>query len=244
MTAEFGQEWPEPTGCRVVVTVGTDHHPFDRLVQWINAWLVAHPEQVPGFFVQSGSTSVVPACRGSRWLEVKRLEAMLDGADVIVCHGGPESVATAWARDLLPIVVPRLSQLGEHVDDHQLDFSLKMAELGRIRLAQTSAEFVSILAAATVDPSQLHAAAPAADIDATVSRFGELVEELVNRPPRRPPLWHRSRESTVRGVRPVPPRGEHPAGVDLRPEHEPASPRGQPYSDAPYKPSNTEQDKN
>ena len=35
-------------------------------------------------------------------------------------------------------MVPRLPQLGEHIDDHQVHFSLKLAELGRIRLAQTS----------------------------------------------------------------------------------------------------------
>ena len=28
----------------VFVTVGTDHHPFDRLVQWVDVWAAAHPE--------------------------------------------------------------------------------------------------------------------------------------------------------------------------------------------------------
>lgn len=128
--------------------------------------------------MQSGSTSVVPACPWSRAVEVQRLDALLDEADVIVCHGGPATMAAAWARSLLPIVVPRLPQLGEHVDDHQLDFSRKLAELGRIRLAQTPAEFVSILAAATRDPGCLRAQLPAADVDVAVARFGDLVEDL------------------------------------------------------------------
>ena len=51
------------------MTVGTDHHPFDRLIGWTNDWLRAHPEQVPRFFVQSGTASVVPACPGSGFLE-------------------------------------------------------------------------------------------------------------------------------------------------------------------------------
>jgi len=184
VTAAAGQEPPARARVRVVVTVGTDHHPFDRLVHWVNDWLAAHPGQAQGFFMQSGSTTVVPACPWSRAVEVQRLDALLDEADVIVCHGGPATMAAAWARSLLPIVVPRLPQLGEHVDDHQLDFSHKLAELGRIRLAQTPAEFVSIMAAATRDPGCLRAGLPAADVDVAVARFGELVEDLVRRPHR------------------------------------------------------------
>src|SRR5918993_5733368 len=30
----------------LLVTVGTDHHPFDRLVRWAAAWLAAHPGQL------------------------------------------------------------------------------------------------------------------------------------------------------------------------------------------------------
>ena len=184
MTTAAGQGPPARASLRVVVTVGTDHHPFDRLVHWVNDWLATHPVQAQGFFMQSGSTSVVPACPWSRAAEVQQLDALLDEADVIVCHGGPATIAAAWARSLLPIVVPRLPQLGEHVDDHQVDFSQKLAELGRIRLAQTPAEFASIMAAATRDPGCLRAGLPAADVDAAVMRFGELVEELVGRPRR------------------------------------------------------------
>ena len=44
----------------VFVTVGTDHHPFDRLCAWADAWVSAarHPE-IP-WFLQSG-TSKAPA---------------------------------------------------------------------------------------------------------------------------------------------------------------------------------------
>ena len=184
MTAASGQERPERTGLRVVVTVGTDHHPFDRLVRWINDWLDAHPEQVPGFFMQFGTASIAPACPGSRSVEIQRLDAMLDQADVIVCHGGPASIAGAWARGRLPIVVPRLAQLGEHIDDHQLEFSTKLAQLDRIWLAQTSADFASIMTTATGDPARLRATIPAADVDAAVAKFGKLIEDLVGRPRR------------------------------------------------------------
>jgi UDP-N-acetylglucosamine transferase subunit ALG13 len=200
VTAAAGLERPGLAGPRVVVTVGTDHHPFDRLISSTNEWLDAHPEQVPGFFVQSGAASVAPACPASRFLDVGRLDAVLDDADVIVCHGGPASIAAAWTRGLLPIVVPRVPELGEHVDDHQVRFCLKLAELGRIWLAQTPAEFASKLAEATRDPARLRASVPDADVEAAVARFGELVEELVSRPRGRLSLWRRSRRVPQRPV--------------------------------------------
>jgi UDP-N-acetylglucosamine transferase subunit ALG13 len=204
-----------------VVTVGTDHHPFNRIVGWTNDWLRSHPEQVEMFFVQSGAASVTPACPASQFLDVERMRSVLDVADVIVCHGGPESIATAWARGLLPIVVPRLPQLGEHVDDHQVHFCLKLAELGRVWLAQTPAEFASNLSEATRDHSRLRASVPAADVDAAVERFGQLVEELVRSSRRRRPLWHRSRQvSHHSAASPLSPGREYAAESDPGIEYE------------------------
>jgi UDP-N-acetylglucosamine transferase subunit ALG13 len=179
----------------VLATVGTDHHQFDRFIEWINGWLGRHPERVAAFFVQSGAASVVPACPGSRFLDVAQLDALLDAADVMVCHGGPGSISDAWERGQVPIVVPRLRRLGEVVDDHQVDFCLKLAELGRVRLAQTPAAFAGLLDEAVHDTRRFRASGAAADVDAAVARFAALVDELVSRPPRRLSLAHRSRRS-------------------------------------------------
>jgi UDP-N-acetylglucosamine transferase subunit ALG13 len=191
------------------VTVGTDHHPFNRIISWTNDWLRLHPEQAPGFFVQSGAVSVIPACSSSQFLDVERMSRVLDGADVIVCHGGPESIAAAWERGLLPIVVPRLPQRGEHVDDHQVHFCLKLAELGRVWLAQTPAEFASSLSEATRDYARLRACVPAADVDAAVARFGQLVDEIVGRPRSRRPRRQQSRRVPV-----IPKPSHFPAAVN------------------------------
>jgi len=200
-----------PARPRIVVTVGTDHHPFDRLIGWTNDWLREHPEHVQGAFVQSGAASVVPACPASRFVAAGHLSALLDSADVIVCHGGPASIAEAWARGRLPIAVPRLPRLGEHVDDHQVDFCRKVAELGRIRLAQTPADFAGLLDQAARDHTCFRADLPQADIDAAIARFGELVDDLVSRSRPRWPLINRSRR-----IRRRPATG---AGVPAGPGH-------------------------
>jgi UDP-N-acetylglucosamine transferase subunit ALG13 len=209
VTALAAVEAREAAAPRIVVTVGTDHHPFDRLIGWTNEWLRRHPEQIQAVFVQSGAASVVPACPGSRFLDVGHLNTLLDAADVIVCHGGPASISGAWTRGQLPIVVPRMPQLGEHVDDHQVDFCRKVAELGRVRLAQTAADFAGLLDEAAGDHARFRTSLPGADVDAAVARFGEFVEELAGRPRHRLPLIHRGRR--IRG-RPVAGTGA-PAGA-------------------------------
>jgi UDP-N-acetylglucosamine transferase subunit ALG13 len=203
-----------PAELCITVTVGTDHHPFDRLIYWINDWLRRHPELLDSFFVQSGAASVVPDCAGSRFLEIDELNARLDSADVIVCHGGPGSIAEAWERSQLPIVVPRLPELGEIVDDHQVDFCRRVAKLGRIRLAQSAAEFAGLLDEAARDHTGFHAAMPKADVDAAVARFGELVDGLVSRSRRRRP-WI----GGGRLIRHQPATGTgNPASRDMSPE--------------------------
>jgi len=175
----------QPLAPRVVVTVGTDHHPFDRLISWINDWLGQHPEQVGTFFVQWGTASIPPVCAGSRFLTTEQLDAVLNDAGAVICHGGPGLIADAWARGIVPIAVPRLRRLGEVVDDHQVDFCAKLAELGRIRLALTPAELATFLDEEAHGGNRPGIPRLDSDVEATVARFAALVDELVHRPRRR-----------------------------------------------------------
>ena len=207
MTAQV--EDSVPPGGHVVVIVGTDHHPFDRLISWTNEFLGQHPEKAIGFFVQWGSASARPACPGAQFLEIGDLADLLNQADVIVCHGGPSTIAEAWTRGRMPIVVPRLARLGEHVDDHQAEFCERFAELGRIALARTLPEFTRLLTEAAVEPARFRATSSSSDADLAIVRIGELIEELVSRPRRLSPFgkgrwsFHRRRtgqsERTIAG---------------------------------------------
>jgi UDP-N-acetylglucosamine transferase subunit ALG13 len=171
----------QTAGRRIVVTVGTDHHPFERMITWTNRWLSDRLGINAACFVQWGSAATRPACAGSDFLDIVQLAELLDAADVIVCHGGPATIAEAWARSRKPIVVPRLARLGEHVDNHQAEFCEKAAELGRIALARTLADFTRLLDDAVTDPSRYRAISSSSDADLAVVRLGGLVEGLVSR---------------------------------------------------------------
>jgi UDP-N-acetylglucosamine transferase subunit ALG13 len=198
---------------RVMVIVGTDHHPFDRLITWVNGWLDRHPDRVGEFFVQWGAAAVRPVCAGAQFLTSDQLSSVLEGAGAVVCHGGGGSISDAWARGIVPIVVPRRRRLGEHVDDHQIHFSAKLAELGYIRVAQTPAEFTSLLDGLSRAPlpgdQRTRIGSQEADVQAVVARFGTLVDELVSRPPHRRRLLAVARRTGSRlGADIGPPAGD------------------------------------
>lgn len=172
----------EKTSPRVVVVVGSDHHPFDRLVGWVACWLEEHPEQRGSFFVQAGTSSTVPPCQAAPLLRHDALKDLLQQADVVISHGGPGSALDCWNRGILPIVVPRLRRYGEHVDDHQLDFCRAQNDAGRVLLVESYDQLKHHLERATVDPTSFRCEIPGGNVSATVAKFAELVEELVDQP--------------------------------------------------------------
>lgn len=168
----------------VLAVVGTDHHPFDRLVEWIDTW---HSHNVEcEVFVQRGSTDRVPNVDSAKWLAPSELDAMMQRADAIVCHGGPSTIMEARRVGVVPVVVPRDPALGEHVDDHQLRFTEFMAAKGAILLARTEAELSDHLQTVVKgDAEWISVGSPAR----TLERISTIIDELLERPRRR--LWSR-----------------------------------------------------
>jgi UDP-N-acetylglucosamine transferase subunit ALG13 len=111
----------------VAVLLGTDHHPFDRLVTWVDA---LRRTSDADWFVQRGYTKVPPGIDGSRMLSSEELAGLLRRADAVVTHGGPGLIMEARAAGHFPIVVPRDPKLHEHVDGHQQRFAEFIADAG------------------------------------------------------------------------------------------------------------------
>ncbi len=163
----------------VFVTVGTDHHPFDRLVAWADAWMAAGRHENAPCLIQSG-TSTPPV--HMEWRDYVRYDEMVEAMErsvAIVCHGGPATIMDARRLGRVPIVVPRQSGLGEHVDDHQCRFAARMAEIGEVHLARSEEELHDLLDAALANPEAFEPALSGDEIAAAVRRFEQLVDGLV-----------------------------------------------------------------
>ncbi len=161
----------------VVISVGTDVHPFDRLVGWAAAWAAQNPECK--VVLQRGTAKAPDDVESHELIPHDELRDLFRNATAVVSHGGPSTVMDARMSGRFPIVVPRDPKLGEHVDDHQLRFAAHLAEHGLARLATTEAEFVSLLEETLEDPEPFTIPVEETVTSAGVVRFGEVVDELL-----------------------------------------------------------------
>jgi len=162
----------------VLVVVGTDHHPFDRVVGWADAWARTNPDS--RVVVQFGTSRPPQVAEGHQLLPVGELRELTAEASVVVCHGGPGTIMGVREAGIVPIVVPRRSDLGEHVDDHQVRFAARMSMAGTIHLARDEASFDAMVARALHGDEAFRIDRldhdPAAE---AVARFAQLVDELM-----------------------------------------------------------------
>lgn len=159
----------------IAVLLGTDHHPFPRVLAWAEE-LSATGTEV--WFVQHGFTALPTGLSGVPMLAVAELQELLDRTDAVVTHGGPGLIMEARTAGHIPIVVPRDPALGEHVDNHQQMFARRLARDGLVGLAtsrhQLREEISRSLARGRltiVSGVQVHEAS---------ARLGVLVDELLN----------------------------------------------------------------
>lgn len=164
----------------LALIVGTDHHPFDRLVRWVDQWLGDH-EGVATCLAQIGTAAPPQWCRWRRYLSQAETAAALECADVVVCHGGPATIAAARDAGSLPVVVPRLRSEGEHVDDHQQRFARWAAGVGHLLLVETEFEMRALLDCALRDRCLFRTdAATTPSLDQTVACFEAAVGALLS----------------------------------------------------------------
>lgn len=112
----------------IFVTVGTHEQPFDRLVEKMDQLVADGVIQEP-VMIQTGYSTYEPKhCSFQKLLPYSQMEQYIRDARIIITHGGPASFISALQVGKTPIVVPRKSELNEHVNDHQVDFSRQVAQ--------------------------------------------------------------------------------------------------------------------
>lgn len=165
----------------MLVLVGTDHHAFDRLVGWADAWASDHTGAAQ-VLVQRGTSAQPVAAESVEYLDHAELLVLMGRAAVIVSHGGPSTIAESRRIGTVPVVVPRDPAFGEHVDAHQLRFTRRLAEDGLVLHAVDRTTFTALLHRALADPSAVRVPRTGDDETArTCCWFGEAVAALFAR---------------------------------------------------------------
>jgi UDP-N-acetylglucosamine transferase subunit ALG13/GT2 family glycosyltransferase len=136
----------------VVVSLGTDHHSFDRLVRWIDDYARRHRDL--RVLVQHGHSDAPRKADGTPFLPGEELGELMRRARVVVAHGGPGTILQARGTGHVPIVVPRDPELGEHVDDHQLLFVQRLEDTERVRSCTTPQQLAELIDRALASPEE------------------------------------------------------------------------------------------
>lgn len=114
----------------IFVTVGTHEQQFNRLIKEID-YLKANGDIREDVIIQTGYSDYIPVhCTWSSFIKFDEMKEYISKARVVITHGGPASFMEVLSSGKIPIVVPRLKDFEEHVNNHQLEFVKKVKEKG------------------------------------------------------------------------------------------------------------------
>ncbi|MCZ0891365.1 glycosyltransferase [Ligilactobacillus saerimneri] len=106
----------------IFVTVGTHEQPFNRLIKKVDE-LVADGTITEPVVMQTGFSTYVPKhCEWHKMLSYDEMKRCIDEARIVITHGGPASFIEVLQTGKIPVVVPRLAEFDEHVNNHQKEF--------------------------------------------------------------------------------------------------------------------------
>jgi UDP-N-acetylglucosamine transferase subunit ALG13 len=165
----------------LVVSLGTDHHRFDRLIEWTENWVTAAPFHTD-LFVQYGSSRAPRIGAGAQLLPRTEMLERYRKADIVVTQGGPGSILDVASVGKLPIVVPRHPDYNEHIDGHQVVFGRFMADRSEAILIEDEVTFDDVLDHAAIDPGSLRRTPRRSPASETAAALAAVVDDVMQRP--------------------------------------------------------------
>lgn len=113
----------------IFVTLGSQKFQFDRLLAQIDR-LIEDGTITEPVLAQTGHSTYVPKhFQTQAFMDREAFAAAMEKADTVITHAGTGAIIGAVKKGKKTIAVPRLSQYGEHVDDHQLQIVAQFTEM-------------------------------------------------------------------------------------------------------------------
>jgi UDP-N-acetylglucosamine transferase subunit ALG13 len=162
----------------VLVSVGTDSYPFDRLVGWVDSWLANGGGGRVHCVVQHGTAQPSQHAVSRDYVDFREMERLIAEAAVVVAHAGPATIRLCADSNKKAIVVPRLREYGEVVDGHQVPFARRLEAEGEIELVESEPALHSTLDRFVAAPPKPDRAPNHDHASCAVVRFEELVSGL------------------------------------------------------------------
>lgn len=129
----------------ILVTVGTQNFSFDRLLKMVDE-LIGEKVIIDSVKGQVGYSLYKPIHYDVfKFNPESEMRELISKSDILITHAGVGTITAALQLQKKVIVVPRLKQYGEHVDNHQLEIAQAYREKGYIELAESKEELCYLL---------------------------------------------------------------------------------------------------
>ncbi len=114
----------------ILVTVGTEQYPFNRLMNWLTVLLEA--QLIPdALLIQSGTCSQLPPnVSAVSFLPPTELQRRAAEAELIISHCGEGSTSLLKSSRSPYILVPRCQRFGECADNQQIMLAAALYQRG------------------------------------------------------------------------------------------------------------------
>ena len=121
----------------IFVILGSQKNQFNRLLKAIDQQ-IAENQIKDKVYAQIGYSGYVPENFSyKKFMSQEELSREVDGADIIISHGGTGSIMGSLKKGKDIIAVPRRAEFGEHNDNHQIQM---VSELAKNRLISYCAD--------------------------------------------------------------------------------------------------------
>lgn len=122
----------------IFVTLGSQKFQFNRLLIEIDR-LIENKYITDEVFAQIGYSDYKPKYfKYKEFLDRDEFSSIMDHSEIVITHGGTGAIIGAVKKEKKVIAVPRLSQYGEHVDDHQLQIVSQFNQNNLIKTCDVS----------------------------------------------------------------------------------------------------------
>lgn len=130
----------------IFVTVGTHEQSFNRLIKCVDE-LKAQKVIDEDVVIQTGFSTYEPQnCKWSKLFSYQDMVKYVQEARIVITHGGPSSFIMSLQIGKIPVVVPRQKKYGEHINDHQVEFSQVVSERnGNIIVVENIGELKNVI---------------------------------------------------------------------------------------------------
>ena len=117
----------------IFVTLGSQKFQFNRILIEIDK-LIEDKYITENVFAQTGYSDYKPKnYKFNKFLNRDEFNDIMSKCDKVITHGGTGAIIGAIKKKKKVIAIPRLSEFGEHVDDHQLQITKQFSDMNLTR---------------------------------------------------------------------------------------------------------------